>query len=237
MHCIKLCHKQHIIFHFSPVFNHSNDTHPTDKLLIIQCDSGHLYGDLVACARYRVDDEREKALLHKRSHHGVTHVLFIVSLPRKEIDTSRSGSKMVGFQGGAWISAHIDDIRKSCKEELTLEEARSAPIHKLFYNMKFISSAPVITNTEVHMSLEEEEKVTPVDEGDMEVEYIELHVIDEEMKEDGGSIPETPMEVDDDKGGILMELADQQYDEEVFQLQIYLLLIFLLFFNSTHQWK
>ncbi len=144
-------------------------------------------------------------------------MLFIVNLPRKESDTSRSGSKMVGFQGGAWISAHIDDIRQPCKEELTLEEARSAPIHELFYNMKFNSSAPVVASAEVHMSLEEEEKVTPVDEGDMEVEDIE--VIDEEMKEDGVTIPETPMEVDDDKGGILMELADQQHDEEVFEIQ------------------
>ena len=136
-------------------------------------------------------------------------MLFIVNLPRKESDTRRSGSKMVGFQGGAWISAHIDDIRQPCKEKLRLEEARSAPIHELFYNMNFISSAPVITSTEVHMSLEEEEKVTPVDEGDME----DIEVIDEEMKEDGVTIPETPMEVDDDKGGILMELADQQHDE------------------------
>ena len=32
-----------------------------DSLLIIQCDSGHLYSDLIACARYRVDDEREKS--------------------------------------------------------------------------------------------------------------------------------------------------------------------------------
>ena len=195
--------------HSSPAFNHFDDTHPTDKLLIIQCDSGHLYGDLIACARYRVDDERERALLHKRSHHGATHVLFIVNLPRRESDTSRRGSKMVGFQGGVWISAHIDDIRQPCKEKLTLEEARSAPIHELFYNMKFKSSAP---NSEVHMSLEEEEKVTPVDEGDMEVEDIE--VIDEETKEDGVNIPETPMEVDDDKGG---ELADQRHDEEVFK--------------------
>ncbi len=212
--------KQHVIvlFHFSPAFNHSNDTHPTDKLLIIQCDSGHLYGDLVACARYRIDDERERALLQRKSDYGVTHVLFIVNLPRKESDTSRSGSKMVGFQGGAWISAHIDDIRQPCKEELTLEEARSAPIHELFYNMKFNSSAPaVIASAEVHMSREEEEKVTPVHEGDLEVEDIE--VIDEEMKEEGVTIPETPMEVDDDKGGILMELADQQHDEEVFELQ------------------
>ena len=206
-----------MLYHFSPVFNHSDDTRPTDKLLIIQCDSGHLYGDLVACARYRVDDEREKAILQRKSHHGVTHVLFIVNLPRKESDTSRSGSKMVGFQGGAWISAHIDDIRQSHKEELTLEEARSAPIHELFYNMKFNSSVPVIASTEVHMSLEEEEnKMTPVDEGDMEVEDIE--VIDEEMKEDDVIVSETPMEVDDDKGGILIELADQQDDKEVFKM-------------------
>ena len=95
-------------------------------------------------------------------------MLYIVNLSRKISDTSRNGSKMVGFQGGAWISANIDGIKQACKEELTLEEARSAPIHELFYNRKFNSSAPVITSAEVHMSLEEEEKVTPVDEDDMD---------------------------------------------------------------------
>ncbi len=121
----------------SSAFDHSNDDGPTDKLLIIQCDSGHLYGDLVACARYRVDDERERALrLHGRSHHRVTHVLFIINFPKKQSNTS---SKMlVGFQGGAWISTYIDDIRvQYCQTNIA--EANTSPISKLFYNMEFNS--------------------------------------------------------------------------------------------------
>ena len=65
-------------------------------------------------------------------------MLFIVNLPRKESDTSRSDSKMVGFQGGVWISAHIDDIRYG---KLVIGKACSATINELFYNMDFVSSA------------------------------------------------------------------------------------------------
>ncbi len=133
----------------SPAFNHSGNIHPTDKLLIIQCDSGHLYGDLVACARYRVDDEREKALRQRRPHHGVTHVLFIVNLPRNKSDTGRSGSKMVGFQGGAWISAHIDDIRQPPDGKLVIGKACNVQINELFYNMDFVSSDDAKLKAEV----------------------------------------------------------------------------------------
>ena len=107
-----------------------------DRLLIIQCDSGHLYGDLIACARYRIDDEREKVRL---SAQGNTHVLFIVHLPRQGGSLDRKGASFVGFQGGSWISAHIDDIRSSSGSALTLEDALSAPISDLFYNMGFVS--------------------------------------------------------------------------------------------------
>ena len=107
-----------------------------DRLLIIQCDSGHLYGDLIACARYRIDDEREKV---RHNAQGNTHVLFIVHLPRQGGSIDKKGSSFVGFQGGSWISAHIDDIRSSSGAALTLDDALSAPISDLFYNMGFVS--------------------------------------------------------------------------------------------------
>lgn len=142
-------------------------------MLIIQCDSGHLYGDLIACARYRVDDEREKALLLRKSDYGVTHVLFIVHLPRKELETRKSGSSFVGFQGGAWISAHIDDIRQPAEEELTLDEARSAPINELFYNMTFVSSrssipSKTLTTSSEGMKLSLEEQKNEDEQMDIE---------------------------------------------------------------------
>ena len=108
-------------------------TSGADRLLIIQCDSGHLYGDLLACARYRIDDERERARAHAK---GRTHVLFIIHLPRKG---DVVGSSFVGFQGGQWVSAHINELQPSSEEALTVADAISAPISDLFYNMGFVS--------------------------------------------------------------------------------------------------
>ena len=119
-------------------------------MLIIQCDSGHLYGDLIACARYRIDDEREKTNL--RYVDGNTHVLFIIHLPRQagEMETS---SSFVGFQGGVWISAHIDDIRAPPESALTLDEAFNSPISELFY------SDSKATVTEMEVKIQQKDKV------------------------------------------------------------------------------
>ena len=92
-----------------------------------------MYSDLLACARYRIDDEREKKRL--RTSSGRTHVLFIINLPRQ----TNSGSSFVGFQGGSWISAHIDDIRAPSESALTLNDAHSVPISALFYSGGFTS--------------------------------------------------------------------------------------------------
>ena len=127
-----------------------------DSLLIIQCHSGHLYGDLIACARYRVDDEREKASYYWSPDYGSIHVLFIIHLPRRggvdEDSNKRFHSSFVGFQGGRWISAHIDDLRAPSETALSLEDALSVPISNLFYNMGFVSSA------QEQPQVEEEEK-------------------------------------------------------------------------------
>lgn len=98
-----------------------------------------MYGDLIACARYRIDDEKERARHHAKS--CVTHVLFLVNLPRKHnVELSNKSGGCVGFQGGSWTSAHIDDIRLPSDRELVLKQARQAPINELFYNMGFVRS-------------------------------------------------------------------------------------------------
>lgn len=72
-------------------------------LLILQCDSGHLDGELIACAKYRIVDEWIK----KRDNRAlaITHVLVIIHLPMQA-----KLSSFVGFQGGSWTSVHIDEL-------------------------------------------------------------------------------------------------------------------------------
>ena len=150
-----------------------------------------MYGDLIACARYRIDDERERA--HSRAN-GRTHVLFIVYLPRRG---DVIGSSFVGFQGGQWVSAHIDELQASSEDALSLHEALSAPISDLFYNMGFVSRKrkkstkrskkylEAITNdlTEESMDLEGMQQRVPSDAGFEEPE-------DADMEEELGSLSE-----------------------------------------------
>jgi len=72
------------------------------RLVVIQCDSGHLYSDLIACARHRMYD-----LMARGDEDQITHVLFIIHLPRQ------LSCSLVGFQGDPWISCHIDDLMPS----------------------------------------------------------------------------------------------------------------------------
>ena len=97
------------------------------SLLVIQCGSGHLNADLIACARYRISDKRMETLL-KSNKEGCTHVLFIIHLPRQVVD-----SMFVGFQADPWISTHIDDLRPTTDGTIILHEALSLPISQLFY--------------------------------------------------------------------------------------------------------
>lgn len=101
------------------------DDDSSSRLIVIQCDSGHINSDLIACARYRIYDERIKALeQHKES---ITHVLFIINLPHELLDSS-----FVGFQGDPWISAHIDDLKPSSEATIQPQEAISEPISRIF---------------------------------------------------------------------------------------------------------
>ena len=114
----------------------------TKRFVIIQCDSGHEHGNLVACTRYRIDDMREKAYRtrQKTNYNGVTHVIVLVHLPRGVGSDNTDAFSFVGFQGGSWISAHIDDVHETSDSELTLINAMSTPISQLFHNKCFKQS-------------------------------------------------------------------------------------------------
>ena len=115
-----------IALSFSPLFVREDDS-ASSCLLIIQCDSGHINGDLIACARYRISDMRVKAL-HNKSKCHITHVVFIVHLP-----VHISQSTFVGFQGDPWISCHIDQLRPSGENDITLEVAQRMSVSQIFY--------------------------------------------------------------------------------------------------------
>ena len=95
-----------------------------DNLLIVQCESGHKYIDLIACARHRVLDEEAQAKASQLKN--VTHVVFIISLPRK-----RGGTKFVGFQGGTWECYHIDSLLPPKDPLLTIESALNMPLNDI----------------------------------------------------------------------------------------------------------
>ena len=138
-------HHSHMILSAfdSPLFQRDEgDTQ--NRLLVIQCDSGHLNGDLIACARYRVYDERVNALNKNKiqNREGVTHVLFIINLPHQV-----SSSSFVGFQGDPWISAHIDDLRPTSSDSIDPLHAIAKNISDLFIGEYIADIAPLLDPT------------------------------------------------------------------------------------------
>ena len=139
-----------------------------NRLLVIQCDSGHLNGDLIACARYRVYDEQVNALNKKeiQNKDGVTHVLFIINLPHQV-----SSSSFVGFQGNPWISSHIDDLRPTSTDTIEPLHAIETNISELFIGEYIHDIVPLLDTTreqfprqssqsDSEMSLLDEEEAT-----------------------------------------------------------------------------
>ncbi|XP_060883381.1 E3 ubiquitin-protein ligase rnf213-alpha isoform X2 [Labrus mixtus] len=85
----------------------SNNPGPCNKILIIQCDfEVSQSANLIASAKYSSINEINK--ITQESIGGKVFVYFITRLPRME-----GGSSYIGFHGGPWTSAHIDDLRRS----------------------------------------------------------------------------------------------------------------------------
>ena len=64
-------------------FNQNNQS----KLLLLQCESGDQSGDLIACARYIMQDEYIQTI----ETGSLTHIVLIVQLSRKH-------GNFIGFQ-------------------------------------------------------------------------------------------------------------------------------------------
>ena len=68
---------------------------------------------------------------------STVHVVFIIQLPRKA-----GGTNFVGFQGGDWLSVHLDDLRSLKENELSFQSAIQCSISEIFNSMyQFVVSA------------------------------------------------------------------------------------------------
>ena len=118
--CLKSCNNS-----FFSTTTLTEDSAAENRLVIIQCDSGHTNGDLIAYARYCIYELR--ADVRDKDEHQITHVLFIIRLPHQVISSS-----YVGFQGSPWISSHIDDLRPTANNSVSASEAIGMTISQLF---------------------------------------------------------------------------------------------------------
>ncbi|XP_060597648.1 E3 ubiquitin-protein ligase rnf213-alpha-like, partial [Ruditapes philippinarum] len=91
------------------------------SLMVIQCDSGDVNANLIACARYCVMDEYEKM---RGELQAPVHVVFIVQLPR--------GASFTGFQCGVWQSVHIDDLYTADMNMPKLRDMQDKSVAKIF---------------------------------------------------------------------------------------------------------
>ena len=98
-------------------------------ILLVQCDSGDENFNLIAGARHILLEERTNAseMLNLSSLEGV-HIVVITQLPRIA-DGCRN---FVGFQGGKWMSTHIDELRPPGRHTPSIEQLIDRPISDLF---------------------------------------------------------------------------------------------------------
>lgn len=107
---------------FSSTFKRGESDLTEERMVVIQCDSGHVNGDLIACARNRIYDLKAKA-----DDQQITHVLFVIHLPHHMISSS-----FVGFQGDPWVSSHVDDLRPGADNEIKPHDVIGSTISELF---------------------------------------------------------------------------------------------------------
>ncbi len=178
-----------------------------DCLVILQCDSGHLNGELIACARHRIYDLRAKA-----DESQTTHVLFIIHIPR-QIPCS-----LIGYQGEPWISAHVDDLKPSEEGMVELHEAiRGVQMSELFIGGKWnidSNSIPYSTQTSDNTSAAIEQRV----EVEMEVNSLinTSHSIDLESKSSNDWAQTIDVAMKDDILSETMDLSVEDIEDMSF---------------------
>ena len=136
-------------FHLRDSFRKSFEQ---DSLLIIQCGAGHRNGDLIAYAKYRIDDVLQEVLHTYRSEseqpRGKFHVLMTVYLPRCIVSTHvrQTKSSFIVFLVRDWICGHIDEFFSvyDLDEDPVSLSVKDTPLSELFKMLysKELSSVP-----------------------------------------------------------------------------------------------
>ena len=100
--------EQQFVKRLREFYNHES---PQDRVLLVQCEDGDMHSELVACARYLVQEERESSLAQALEESlelkccYLRHLVLVIQLPRVR------GGFFRGFQGGVWDEVHIDELR------------------------------------------------------------------------------------------------------------------------------
>ena len=100
-----------------------------EGLLLVQCDNGEANFNLIACCRYLVEDIRRRTIedIIQTSVKPI-HIIFIIQLPK----IAGGCQHFVGFQGGKWQSAHIDELLESNEQLPQIEQLINRSVSDLF---------------------------------------------------------------------------------------------------------
>ena len=134
-----------------------------EGLLLVQCDAGDLNCNLIPCARHLLVEQRttaEQDLLESigQGHSSFIHIVLIVQLPR----LVGGCPTFVGFQGGRWLSIHIDELRPPTGQIPAIQFMVDRSVSELF------DVAPSTTQVD-DMEVEEEQGQEEVIDIDMKV--------------------------------------------------------------------
>ncbi|XP_067057901.1 E3 ubiquitin-protein ligase rnf213-alpha-like isoform X3 [Acropora muricata] len=98
-------------------------------ILIVQCNSGDDNFNLIAGARHILMEERTNAPeLVGLSKIKPVHIALVAQVPR----IAGGCRNLVGFQGGQWMSVHIDELRPPGRNTPSVDQLINKPISELF---------------------------------------------------------------------------------------------------------
>lgn len=127
-------------------------------MLLVQCDAGDLNCNLIPCARHLLVEQRstaEQDFLESVGHNpsSFVHIVLIVQLPR----LVGGCPTFAGFQGGRWLSIHIDELRPPTGQIPAIQFMVDRSVSELF------DVAPSTTQVDEMEVEEEQEEVTDID--------------------------------------------------------------------------